>query len=158
MNLKNPLSWLSNGFGSGLSPLAPGTVGSFLALLIYYFLFYENIDTFKQHIFFIIFITISFFIGLFIYPRTVGEDHDPGSFVWDEFVGMWISCIPLALIDHSLKWLLISFISFRLFDIWKPFGIKFLDNKTGAFYVMIDDVLAGLLAAILVTFLSIFLI
>ena len=158
MNLRNPLSWLSNGFGSGLSPVAPGTVGSFLALLIYYFLFYENIDTFKQHLFFIIFILISFFIGLFIYPRTVGEDHDPGSFVWDEFVGMWIACIPLALIDHSLKWLFISFISFRIFDIWKPFGIKFLDNKTGAFYVMIDDVLAGLLAAILVTFLSIFLI
>ena len=38
MNLKNPLSWLSNGFGSGLSPVAPGTVGSFLALLIYYFM------------------------------------------------------------------------------------------------------------------------
>jgi phosphatidylglycerophosphatase A len=73
-------------------------------------------------------------------------------------VGMWIACIPLALIDHSLKWLFLSFIAFRLFDIWKPFGIKFLDNKTGAFYVMIDDVLAGLLAATLVTFLSIFLI
>ena len=50
MNLKNPLSWLSNGFGSGLSPLAPGTAGSFLALLIYYFLFYGNIGTFKWHI------------------------------------------------------------------------------------------------------------
>ena len=71
---------------------------------------------------------------------------------------MWIACIPLALIDHSLEWLLLSFMSFRLFDIWKPFGIKFLDNKIGAFYVMIDDVFAGLLAAILVIFLSIFLI
>ena len=69
MNLKNPLSWLSNGFGSGLSPVAPGTVGSFLALLIYYFLFYENIGTFKQHIFFIIFILSPFSLDFLFIPE-----------------------------------------------------------------------------------------
>ena len=158
MNLKNPLSWLSVGFGSGLSPIAPGTVGSFLALIIYYFLFFENIIEVIDHLIFLLFLLISFFIGLFIYPKTVEEQEDPGSFVWDEFVGMWVACIPLSLIDDPLVWLFITFLLFRILDIWKPLGIKHFDGKHGAFYVMIDDVLAGMFAAIIVIFLSFFLI
>ena len=156
MNLKNPLSWLSVGFGSGLSPIAPGTVGSFFALIIYYYLFFGNIIEVIDHLIFLFFIVISFFIGLFIYPKTVEVEEDPSSFVWDEFVGMWVACIPLAIIDFPLMWLFISFLLFRIFDIWKPLGIKVLDRKQGAFYVMIDDVLAGMFAAIAVIFLSFF--
>ena len=156
MNLKNPLSWLSVGFGSGLSPIAPGTVGSFFALIIYYYLFFGNIIEVIDHLIFLFFIVISFFIGLFIYPKTVEGEEDPSSFVWDEFVGMWGACIPLAIIDFPLMWLFISFLLFRIFDIWKPLGIKVLDRKQGAFYVMIDDVLAGMFAAIAVIFLSFF--
>ena len=102
MNLKNPLSWLSVGFGSGLSPIAPGTVGSFFALIIYYYLFFGNIIEVIDHLIFLFFIVISFFIGLFIYPKTVEGEEDPSSFVWDEFVGMWVACIPLAIIDFPL--------------------------------------------------------
>ena len=156
MNLKNPLSWLSVGFGSGLSPIAPGTVGSFFALIIYYYLFFGNIIEVIDHLIFLFFIVISFFIGLFIYPKTVEGEEDPSSFVLDEFVGMWVACIPLAIIDFPLMWLFISFLLFRIFDIWKPLGIKVLDRKQGAFYVMIDDVLAGMFAAIAVIFLSFF--
>ena len=156
MNLKNPLSWLSVGFGSGLSPIAPGTVGSFFTLIIYYYLFFGNIIEVIDHLIFLFFIVISFFIGLFIYPKTVEGEEDPSSFVWDEFVGMWVACIPLAIIDFQLMWLFISFLLFRIFDIWKPLGIKVLDRKQGAFYVMIDDVLAGMFAAIAVIFLSFF--
>ena len=156
MNLKNPLSWLSVGFGSGLSPIAPGTVGSFFALIIYYYLFFGNIVEVVDHLIFLIFLLITFFIGLFIYPKTVEGEEDPSSFVWDEFVGMWVACIPLAIIDFPLMWLFISFLLFRIFDIWKPLGIKVLDRKQGAFYVMIDDVLAGMFAAIAVIFLSFF--
>ena len=156
MNLKNPLSWLSVGFGSGLSPIAPGTVGSFFALIIYYYLFFGNIIEVIDHLIFLFFIVISFFIGLFIYPKTVEGEEDPSSFVWDEFVGMWVACIPLAIIDFPLMWLFISFLLFRIFDIWKPLGIKVLDRKQGGFYVMIDDVLAGMFAAIAVIFLSFF--
>ena len=156
MNLKNPLSWLSVGFGSGLSPIAPGTVGSFFALIIYYYLFFGNIIEVIDHLIFLFFIVISFFIGLFIYPKTVEGEEDPSSFVWDEFVGMWVACIPLAIIDFPLMWLFISFLLFRIFDIWKPLGIKVLARKQGAFYVMIDDVLAGMFAAIAVIFLSFF--
>ena len=158
MNLKNPLSWLSVGFGSGLSPIAPGTVGSFFALIIYYYLFFGNIIEVIDHLIFLFFIVISFFIGLFIYPKTVEGEEDPSSFVWDEFVGMWVACLPLAIIDFPLMWLFISFLLFRIFDIWKPLGIKVFDRKHGAFYVMIDDVLAGMFTAIIVIFLSFFLI
>ena len=92
------------------------------------------------------------------YPKTVEGEEDPSSFVWDEFVGMWVACIPLAIIDFPLMWLFISFLLFRIFDIWKPLGIKVFDRKHGAFYVMIDDVLAGMFTAIIVIFLSFFLI
>ena len=69
---------------------------------------------------------------------------------------MWVACLPLSFIGSSLFWLCMAFFLFRLFDIWKPLGIKSLDAKHGAFYVMIDDVLAGFYASILVIFLSIF--
>ena len=155
MNLKNPLSWLSLGFGSGLSPYAPGTMGSILALFIYYLVFYDLPSFWINSFFFSMFIIFSFFIGLYIYPRTVEEEDDPGSFVWDEFVGMWIACLPLSFMGNSMIWLFISFLLFRLFDILKPFGIGSFDQKHGAFYVMIDDVLAGVYAAISVIFLLI---
>ena len=156
MNLKSPYTIISTGFGSGLSPLAPGTVGSFFASIIYYILFFENITVLVDFIIFFTFIIFSFLLGLYIYPKTVEGQNDPASFVWDEFVGMWVACIPLAVMNDSFFWLVISFVLFRIFDILKPIGIKKLDKKHGAFFVMIDDVLAGLLAAIIVTFLSIF--
>ena len=156
MNLRNPLSWLSLGFGSGLSPIAPGTAGSILALAIYYFLLSGLLVTWIDSFFFLLFIVISFLLGLYIYPRTVEEENDPGSYVWDEFVGMWIACLPLPFLENSFQWLFTSFLLFRLFDIWKPIGIKFFDKKHGAFNVMMDDVIAGIYSAILVIFLSIF--
>ena len=104
------------------------------------------------------FLHLLFIIGLYIYPKTVEEQDDPSSFVWDEFVGMWIACIPITIFDFSAVWLVISFLMFRIFDIWKPLGIKYFDNKHGAFYVMLDDTLAGIFSAITVIFLSYFLI
>ena len=107
MNLKNPLSWLSLGFGSGLSPVAPGTAGSLVALIIYYLFFFGSLVTWLENFLFLLFIVISFLIGLYIYPRTVEEENDPGSYVWDEFVGMWIACLPLAFLENSFIWLVV---------------------------------------------------
>ena len=59
-------------------------------------------------------------------------------------------------LENTLFWLVISFFLFRLFDIWKPLGIKFFDRKHGAFNVMIDDAIAGFYSAFLVIFLSTF--
>ena len=90
------------------------------------------------------------------YPKTVEKDDDPGSFVWDEFVGMWVACLPLSYIESSFLWLLISFFLFRLFDIWKPLGIRTFDKGQGAFNVMIDDVIAGVYSAVSMIFLFTF--
>ena len=156
MNLRNPLSWLSLGFGSGLSPIAPGTMGSLVALIVYYFFFYSLAASLINSFIFLIFIMISFLIGIYIYPKTVEKDDDPGSFVWDEFVGMWVACLPLSYIESSYLWLLISFFLFRLFDIWKPLGIRTFDKGHGAFNVMIDDVIAGVYSALSMIFLLTF--
>ena len=150
MNLKNPLSWLSNGFGSGLSPIAPGTVGSLFAAIIFFFLINEHTISNLENLIFLLFIVVSFFLGIFIYPRTVEDENDPGSFVWDEFVGMWIACLPISILDADLLWLVLTFILFRIFDIWKLFGIKQIDQKHGALYVMLDDVLAGTFTAVII--------
>ena len=156
MQLKNPLSWISLGFGSGLSPVAPGTIGSLFALIIYYFLFEGNLISWFDNFLFALFVLSSFLLGLYIYPKTVKEDNDPSSFVWDEFVGLWIACLPIAFLENTLFWLVISFFLFRLFDIWKPLGIKFFDKRHGALNVMMDDVIAGFYSGVLVIFLSTF--
>ena len=153
MNLKNPLSWLSLGFGSGLSPVAPGTVGSIFAIAIYYFFFFGNIVKWFDHLIFISFVVLSFFVGLYIYPKTVKEQNDPGSFVWDEFVGMWVACIPLAIINHSLQWLIIAFVLFRIFDIAKPYPVSYYDkNFKNSFGVIMDDICAGLYVVAILVF------
>ena len=156
MNLKNPLAWLSLGFGSGLSPIAPGTMGSLVALIVYYFFFNSLSFSLTNSFIFLIFIMISFLIGIYIYPKTVEKDDDPRSFVWDEFVGMWVACLPLSYIESSFLLLLISFLLFRLFDILKPLGISTFDKGHGAFNVMIDDVIAGVYSAVSIIFLFTF--
>src|SRR5690554_3636791 len=71
--------------------------------------------------------------------------HDHGGIVWDEFVGIWITLIFLP---NTWLWLLLGFVVFRLLDIAKPWPISVLDRKVGGgFGIMIDDILAGVIAA-----------
>ena len=151
MDLKKLLLIIGQGFGSGLSPVAPGTVGSFVAACIYYFLIWDSISSWAGIGLFLLFIVVSFYIGIFVCSQISGDDEDPKSFVWDEFVGMWISCVPLLFIDKEINLLLLTFFIFRFFDIYKPLGIKSFDGKSGAFYVMTDDVIAGIYSAFLIS-------
>ena len=151
MGLKKLLLIIGQGFGSGLSPVAPGTVGSFVAASIYYFLIWDSISSWSGISLFLLFIVVSFFIGIFLCSQISGDDEDPKSFVWDEFVGMWISCVPLLFIDKDFCLLLLAFFLFRFFDIYKPLGIKSFDRKSGAFYVMTDDVIAGIYSSFLMS-------
>ena len=64
---------------------------------------------------------------------------------------MWISCVPLLFIDKDFYLLLLAFFLFRFFDIYKPLGIKSFDRKSGAFYVMTDDVIAGIYSSFLIS-------
>ena len=151
MDLNKLLLIIGQGFGSGLSPVAPGTVGSFVAAGIYYFLIWDSISSWSGIGLFLLFIVVSFYMGIFVCSQISDDDEDPKSFVWDEFVGMWISCVPLLFIDKEIYLLLLAFFIFRFFDIYKPLGIKSLDSSSGAFYVMVDDVIAGIYSACLIS-------
>ncbi len=97
---------------------------------------------------FLMFIGISFVVGVYFCDqasKALGV-HDHGGIVWDEFVGFWITMIAAP---EGWQWILLGFCLFRLFDIWKPQPIKYLDAKVhGGFGIMVDDVVAGIYALI----------
>lgn len=137
--LSKPSIFLATGFGSGLFPVAPGTVGSLAALLIYF-----SVGT--QTLLYLAVIAVAFFAGIWICDAATSiiGTHDHSSIVWDEFVGMWITLIWVPI---SLKTLVLGFLLFRLFDVLKPFPIGWLDQRIhGGLGIMLDDVLAGVFA------------
>jgi len=133
----------STWFWSGLSPWAPGTVGSLAALPVgYAILYFLGVNGL------FVATVIAFFTGWWstaVYLRKTGRE-DPGEVVIDEVAGLWV---VLMLSDGGLFLTLGAFLLFRLFDIWKPWPISWLDgNIKGAFGVMIDDIAAGFLALV----------
>jgi len=87
-------------------------------------------------------------VGIYLCGKTADAlgVHDHGGIVWDEIVGYLITMIAVPL---DWKWVLVGFILFRIFDIWKPWPIKWVDSKvSGGLGIMLDDVLAGIFAAV----------
>lgn len=146
--LKDPVNFLAFGLGSGCAPKAPGTFGTAAAVLFYLPLQYLSIWLYLG------FIVVTFILGVWLCDKaskTLGV-HDHGGIVWDEFVGYWITMIAAP---AGWVWMLVGFLLFRLFDIWKPWPIKVADNVIeGGFGIMIDDVLAGIYALICLQLLS----
>ncbi|MBL4581809.1 MAG: phosphatidylglycerophosphatase A [Gammaproteobacteria bacterium] len=140
--LANPIHLLAFGFGAGLSPKAPGTVGTVVAVLIYLALPSMPIILYAG------LIVLSFVFGIWLCGKTA-EDlgvHDHGGIVWDEFVGYWIT---MFMAPSGLVWVLLGFVLFRLLDIFKPWPIKWADKElAGGLGIMLDDVLAGIMAAL----------
>jgi phosphatidylglycerophosphatase A len=132
---------------SGLSPKAPGTVGSFVSLLLVLVLFqYVHLST----IFLLaLLITVIAVKQINIYEKEVGE-HDSKEIVIDELAGMWIAfSISGATNENYIVLGVLSFIFFRIFDIWKPSIIGKIDEKVdGGWGVMGDDVIAGIFGGI----------
>jgi phosphatidylglycerophosphatase A len=131
--------FLAFGLGSGLAPVAPGTAGSVMGLLLFMPVLYAPLPV--Q----VVIIVIGFVLGVWVSDRVAKhmEVKDPGGIVWDEFVGMWITLLWLP----SEIWLLPAFLLFRLFDIWKPWPVRVADEKlAGGLGIMLDDVFAGLYA------------
>ena len=124
-------------FYLGKLPFAPGSWGSLGALLLWLLL----PVTFSVHLSVII---ILFVLGVYSSNKVAEDldDHDPSEVVIDEVVGMGIS---LFMLQHSFGLYLLSFIIFRVFDILKPSFIYRIQNLSGGWGVMLDDVLAGLL-------------
>ena len=139
--LINPIGLvLGSGFGSGLSPVMPGTVGSLVAALIYFFSPLES-DSF----WFLSLIIVGSIIGVWACHTLITPDNkDPGTAVWDEFIGLWITCLFLP---KEILWLIAAFICFRVLDIVKPFPARKLENLSGGIGIMADDILVGIYGA-----------
>ena len=137
------LGWLiGTGLGSGLAPLAPGTVGSLLAILIYSF---APVD--EDSVALYALIGGGFFVGIWATGTLISSsDPDPRRAVFDEFVGMWVTCL---LLPKTVAWLAAAFLCFRVLDIVKPWPIRRLERLHGGLGIMSDDLLAGIYGAAL---------
>lgn len=139
---------IGTGFGSGFWPWGPGTAGALTGMLIWYALSFMLNSTllFAVTLSCIVVFTI---VGTWAVRRlSPFWGSDPQKVVIDEMVGVWV---PLLAVPASDIWLaLASFVLFRLFDILKPLGIRTLDRRKGAFYVMADDILAGVYSLIII--------
>ncbi|WP_380052339.1 phosphatidylglycerophosphatase A [Falsihalocynthiibacter sp. SS001] len=142
-------------FGAGLIKPAPGTWGSLAALPV--FLLVHLYGGFVG----VVLATISvIFIGIWaIEKETRGkDDHDPSEIVIDEVAGMWIALFPVSygaqimgapILALYPGWIA-AFLAFRLFDITKPGPVGWADRRNDALGVMLDDVIAGIMAALTV--------
>ncbi len=139
---------IASGFGSGFSPVAPGTAGALLATAIWWILasVLSGTALLLTTLALIIFFTIT---G--IYTTNAVETiwgKDPSRVVVDEMVGVWI---PLLAVNETNIWYtLTAFLLFRLFDIFKPLGIRKMEELKGGIGVMMDDILAGVYSLILI--------
>ncbi len=147
---RHPLHWLAFGFGSGLSPYAPGSAGSLLALP--FFLLWRALPPTA----FFVAMAGLFLLATWICERTSRDlgVHDHSGIVIDEFLGQWLTLSPLILHrvgGHALLWfMLLGFLLFRVFDIVKPWPIRWVDRHVhGGFGIMFDDLLAAVMAALL---------
>lgn len=148
-DLRDPLQLLAFGFGSGLAPKAPGTWGSLAALLLFPLLALLTLPAYLG------IVALAALAGIVICDHAAKAlaVHDDGRIVWDEFAGQWLALAPLVPVlawgVTDLLWLLTGFGLFRLFDIAKPWPISYLDEKVhGGLGIMLDDLLAGLFAAL----------
>jgi phosphatidylglycerophosphatase A len=146
VNLGNPLHLLALGFGSGLSPKMPGTIGSLAAIPFVIPLLFMPV--WMQ----LCYVCLSFMVGVMVCDRTANDMgiKDHGSIVWDEFVGMMCTFLALPYIDSFWQLVhvfIVGFVLFRAFDIVKPWPISWIDKKVqGGMGIMLDDVLAGVAA------------
>jgi phosphatidylglycerophosphatase A len=136
----HPIYLIAFGFGAGLSPFAPGTCGTLVAIPLYYLV---------QSLSFVnygLVLLLATLVGIWICDvteRGIGV-HDYSGIVWDEICGygltMWMA-------PKGCIWIAIGFVLFRLFDIVKPWPIAWIDRKMlGGLGVMVDDLMAGVYA------------
>jgi phosphatidylglycerophosphatase A len=127
-------------FYIGRLPLAPGTWCSFIAFLTWFYLRF-----YIEGVFILYASLILFFVGVAvstIHSEVIKKD-DPSEIVIDEWVGQWIA---LWLIPHSFYWGFASFVLFRFFDISKLGPVQRMDDIKSGTGIMMDDVVAGILA------------
>jgi phosphatidylglycerophosphatase A len=137
---RSPVQFLAFGFGSGLSPRAPGTVGTLVAVPLYWLVADWGLVAYTA------FVVAAAVLGVWICDaasRQLGVHDHPG-IVWDEFVGYWITLWGMPV---DWVWMVAGFAVFRVLDIAKPWPIGHLDRQVaGGLGIMLDDMLAGVMA------------
>ena len=145
--LTNPVHFLAFGLGSGLSPKAPGTMGTVAAIPFYLLMQPLSLPAYLAVL------LVATLIGIWLCDKTSKDlgVHDHPGIVWDEFCGFWLTMIAAP---AGWLWVLAGFTLFRVFDIVKPWPIRWLDEKVhGGLGIMVDDLLAGAFAFICLQFL-----
>jgi phosphatidylglycerophosphatase A len=140
--IKDPGHALSFGFGSGLSPYAPGTMGTLAAIPFY--LLAAQFGTLSV----LIACLCICVLGIYLCARTTSAlgVHDHPAIVWDEIAGYFVTMLFAPV---SIATVIIGFVLFRMFDILKPWPISVIDSRLkGGLGVMLDDILAGIFALI----------
>ena len=135
--LTNPVHFLAFGLGSGLSPKAPGTAGTVAAIP-----FYLLMQSLSLPVYLLV-LVIATLVGFWLCDKSSKDlgVHDHPGIVWDEFCGFWLTMIAAP---AGWLWILVGFVLFRIFDILKPWPIRWLDKHVhGGFGIMVDDLLAG---------------
>lgn len=135
---KYPVHWLAYGLGLGRIPIAPGTFGTLLAIPLFWLMAGLSPGWYAA-------IVVALFVpGIFICGQTARDvgATDPGFIVYDEIVGFLVA---MYLLPFDWRWIVTGFLIYRLFDIWKPFPVDWVEDKLGlGSGIMADDVIAGI--------------
>ena len=149
---RNPLYFFAFGLGSGTIPFAPGTFGTLMAIPFYLLL--SPLPLIAYLIFTILFISLSSYVCERV-SREIHVDDHPGMCI-DEFAGFFVTMINAP---HGFWWIVLGFVLFRLFDILKPWPISYIDkNIHNGFGMVLDDVVAGVFAAIIIQITALFIV
>ncbi len=144
--LRDPINLLAFGFGSGLAPVAPGTAGSLVGLVLAW-------STLELPIAARLLVAIALILsGIWICGEAARRIavHDHPGIVWDEIAGIYLA---LLVAPPSIWAWALGFGLFRLFDIWKPWPIRDLDHRLkGGLGIMLDDLVAALYTALILGF------
>lgn len=130
--------WIASGGGIGFFPIAPGTAGSLLALLL-------GMGALSVSRWLLLVLVLAVCVTGTWAVHATGEQDDPGWIVIDEFAGQWIALLGLGRV--SAYGAIAAFVLFRLLDIAKPGPVGWADRQHGAIGVMADDVVAGMIVA-----------
>ena len=141
--LSHPVHWVSLGFGSGLSPIMPGTMGTLFGWLSFYVLTMRWPEFFTPAVWGAI-IVVGFVVGIWLCDKT-GQAlgvPDHGAIVWDEIIAIWL--VMVFVIPASFGTQLVAFLIFRAFDMIKPPPIRQFERRfKNGFGVMGDDLIAA---------------
>lgn len=144
--MKSVALTLSTWFGCGFFPWGPGTVGSLAALLIAVAVNHWLGGT-RQFLFGSIFLLLVPAVWASTVTAKSREQEDPGLVVVDEVLGQWVTLLGVS--SYSVKSFVAGFVLFRVFDIWKPWPVRNLEQLPGGYGIVADDLAAGLYGALI---------